>query len=83
MILYSKDINHISVPQYETLKMEAMLEFAKSFPKVYLALPSEEREIQKLHRQYVANLIYTIVGAPFKKWIDAMVEARNIKIIEE
>jgi len=42
-----------------------MLEFALQYPDVYRVLPIEEREIKKLHRGYVANVIFTVVGAPF------------------
>ena len=42
-----------------------MLKYAKRYPEVYQALPAVESEIQVLHRQYIANLIYTLVGDPF------------------
>ena len=82
-ILYSKDIKHISVPQFKGLGIDAMLDFAKDYPEVYQALPSEPRELDKLHRGYVANVIFTLVGQPFKNWINSVTEARNKKIIEE
>ena len=53
------------MPQFKGLGIEAMLDFAKDYPEVYYALPSERRELDKLHRGYVANVIYTLVGKPF------------------
>ena len=53
------------MPQFEGLSIEKMLEWALQYPDVYRVLPDEEREIMKLHRQYVANVIYTVTGAPF------------------
>jgi len=60
-----------------------MLEFALSYPDVYKVLPSEYREILKLHRQYIANVIFTVVGKPFQDWINGVAELRNSKIIED
>ena len=37
----------------------------------------------KTIRQFVANLIYTIAGDPFKKWVDKVIEDRNAKIIDQ
>ena len=54
-----------------------MLQWAKRHPDVHRTLPSEEREIEKLHRQYVANVIFTIAGDAFQKWISKVVEQRN------
>ena len=34
-------------------------------------------------RQYIANVIHTIVGEPFAQWVKARVEARNLKVAEE
>ena len=35
--------------------------------------------LKKLPRQYIANIIYTIVGKPFTDWIDARVNERHEK----
>ena len=45
-----------------------MLEFAESFPEVSNYLP-EERDIDKLPKAWIANVIYTIVGIPFRDWV--------------
>ena len=60
-----------------------MLDNAKNFPAVMAALPSEKSEREKLPRAYIANVIYTIVGPPFKQWIDDEITKRNDRIIEE
>jgi hypothetical protein len=60
-----------------------MLHHAKKWAAVTLALPLEPREIEKLPRQYLGNLIYTIIGSPFREWIDKAIKARNEKIVEE
>ena len=60
-----------------------MLHHAKNWPAVAKALPVEPREVIKLPRAYLANIIYTCVGAPFRNWVDKAIQARNDKIVEE
>ena len=67
-------------PQYKELKIEEMLKFAKAYPDVELHLPSEEREVLKLHRDYVSSVIYTVVGKPFKDWVDLKIRERNAEL---
>ena len=40
-------------------------------------LPIVRKEIDKLPRQYIANCIYTVAGAPFQEWCNEQVELRN------
>ena len=47
------------------------------------ALPAKEEEILKLPREYIGNLIYTIVGEPFQEWVKDRVEQRNAKLKKE
>jgi len=42
-----------------------------------------EKEIHKLTRQYLANVIYTVVGRTFSDWVEIKVAERNAKIKEE
>ena len=66
----------IDVPYYKGLKIEAILEFGRQYPLVVNALPVQ-KECLKLERQYICDLIYTIVGDPFSEWVDERVNARN------
>ena len=78
-MIKAKDIKHVTIPQFEGLSIEAMKEFAGQYDDVMAALPMVETELKKLPRQYIANIIYTIVGKPFDDWIDARVRARHEK----
>jgi hypothetical protein len=60
-----------------------MLEFAKSYDNVAQALPEVEKEVLKLPRQYVANIIYTLTGNAFKKWVGERVDARHKKVADD
>ena len=80
--IYGKVVKHIHVPQYEGLTINDMLKFGFEYDSVKLALPIVEKEILNLHRQYIANVIYTRVGEPFQKWVDKQVEARHKKVAD-
>ena len=76
-------MRHLGVPQFEGLSTKDILNWAKSYPEVALALPIEQREVEKLYRQYIINVVYTLVGSPFKKWVDKVLEDRSKRITEE
>ena len=46
-------------------------------------LPIEEKERLKLPRQYLANVLYTVLGQDFKNWVDEQVLKRNKKVTKE
>ena len=71
------NVKHITVPNFEGLTLETMLEYAAQHQNVMAALPLILREREKLSRGYVANVIYTIVGNPFKTWVDQRVNERH------
>ena len=47
------------------------------------ALPSERKEILKLPRAYIANVIRTIIGQEFEDWVREKVNARNRRVQDE
>jgi len=71
------DAKQITIPQFEGLKIETMLAYAETRPEVMEALPIVQRERVKLSRPYLANVIYTIVGEPFKSWVEQRVNQRH------
>ena len=81
--IHCDDVKVLTVPHYEGLTIETMLKFAESSPAVAKALPVEPREVLKLPREYIANIIYTLVGEAFAQWVQAQVQARNDKIASE
>ena len=71
------EVKHITVPRFEGLNLDAMLEWSADKPAVMQALPSVRREREALPRQYIANIIYTIAGEPFKNWVIRLVDTRH------
>ena len=75
-IVKSGRVRVLNVPHFDGLSINDFLKFATAHEKVFDALP-EENEIPKLPRQYVINIIYTIVGQPFETWVHSQVQIRN------
>jgi hypothetical protein len=65
-------IRHLAVPQYETLKVEHLLEFLDGHPDVKLYFPIK-KEIYKLPKQFIVNVLFTKVGGPFSQWVKARI----------
>ena len=55
----------IYCPQYENISVKGMLAEAKQDPELMNYLP-DEKELHLLPRQWLANVIYTRIGEPFK-----------------
>ena len=47
------------------------------------ALPRNERDILHLHRHYISTIIYSLVGKPFREWVDKRIVERNQKLEEK
>ena len=41
------------------------------------------KEIIRLPKQFIINVAYSIIGDPFKQWIHAQIQARNLKVTKE
>ena len=78
-----KEVKHMNVPQYDGLKIEAFYNFAKDYPECLNAFPVEQQEREKLPRQYIINVIYTLVGEPFRKWVDELVNGRHEEVADK
>ena len=62
---------------------EAFFKFAAAYPECMRAFPIDKHEWEKLPRQYVINVIYTLVGQPFRAWVDALVDTRHEEVAEK
>ena len=77
--LQSYHIKTIAVPHYQGLTIKDILAYAGDHEVVIQALPIP-RECHRLERSYLCNLIYSIVGEPFRAWVDGRVNLRNTKV---
>ena len=70
------DIKVLNVPLFEGLSIETILEFSKRFPDVEQYLP-DERDMGRLPRKWICNVVYTVVGQPFRTWVSDKIRKRN------
>ena len=78
-IVRCEDVKVLQVPHFEHLSIEDILEFASSHNGgvAMMALPESRKEVTKLPRAYIANVIYSETGEPFLEWMKLRVQARN------
>jgi hypothetical protein len=79
------DVRVIQLPHYIGLEIASILKWATNHNGgvAMQALPEREAEVFKLPRSYIANVIRTIAGVPFKDWTKQQVEVRNAKVTQE
>ena len=67
-VLKNESVNNITVPFYDSLSVGEILGRFGDIEKVKLYLP-EERDLPKLPRAYLCNLIHSILGKEFSAWV--------------
>ena len=76
-----EDVKVIAVPHYENLTLDLILDFGLASRAVVNALPVI-REVRKMPRGYICNVIYTLVGKPFATWVTERCKDRNQRFQE-
>ena len=66
----------ISVPQYEGLSIENILERGREHRELELYLP-EERDMERLPRQFIATIVRGLLTDKFDTWVSEIIEQRN------
>ena len=79
------DVRYINIPYFEGLAIDDILEFARNTQngEAMHALPLTQKEIEKLPREYLSNVIYTILGDQFQQWVNLRINARNQKVTKD
>lgn len=80
--LQSYQVKTIAVPHYKGLAIKDILDFVLGDAAVQNALPSP-KECLRLERAYICNVAYSIIGEPFRNWVEKQVNERNEKIAVE
>lgn len=70
-------------PQFEGLDKEDMLDWGLQYQDVKDALPDTQLEREKLHRDYISTVIYTIKGQSFITWCEQRIKERNDALLEK
>ena len=79
IVIKANRFRHLNVPQYDGLNVDKMLEFGNNYQNLFKFLP-DPVEIKKCPKQWLINVIFTIVKTPFADWVSDLIEARNHKI---
>jgi hypothetical protein len=79
--LRTTQIRTIHVPQYEGLGIKEIRQFLdQKHPEVYAYLPEPNLELPKTPKQWVCNVVATILQEEFTKWVKLQVWARHEKV---
>ena len=70
------------VPMYKGLTIDNILTEGRRSPAVSNYLP-DEKDLHRLPRQWLANVIYTLVGESFQTWVTECIRSRNDHIAEK
>lgn len=70
------------VPMYKGLTIDNILAEGRRNPEVSNYLP-DEKDLHRLPRQWLANVIYTLVGEEFQNWVTECIRNRNDHIAEK
>ena len=71
-------MKHIFIPHYEGLSIECILDQCKTWPHIFKWLP-HEKDLPKVPKQWLCNVIFTVIGEPFSDFVQAKIEERNSK----
>jgi hypothetical protein len=78
----SDNIRHLAIPQYDTLTIKQLFAFLCQHRRVCQYFPIE-KEMGKISKQWIVNIIYSVVGEPFADWVTERIKARNDKIVAD
>ena len=84
-IIKCDDVKYINIPFFEGLANEDIIEYVTTVNNGsdLMALPEPEKELLKIPREYLSNVVYTVVGDPFQNWVNQRINARNQKVTKE
>ena len=79
--LKTTDIKHLYAPQYDSLSVSKLLDFAAAYSAVEEHLP-EPRDIPLLPRQWILNVCFALIGNDFTDFVRSQIEQRNLKLAD-
>ena len=66
--LHNDAVKNIHVPQYKSLSLENVLNFASTKPQIDLYLP-DDPDLPKIPKQWIVNVCAAVIGSDFKEWV--------------
>ena len=68
-------VSYLFAPQYNGLAIKHILAIARSHPNVLQYLP-DELDWHRLPRQWLINVLNTIIGREFADWVNNIIHKR-------
>ena len=72
----------IFVPHYINLELREIIDFGLERNELMEYFPLT-KELTKMSRKYICDVIYSIVGDEFEEWVNARVNLRHEKMAEK
>jgi len=76
-------VRHISVPHYESLTLEKITEFCREQPNDIQSYMPDKGEVHKVSREWICNVVATVLGTIFTNWVKEQIEIRNEEVTEK
>ena len=77
-----KDVRHIAIPQYQGLTINDIAVFTNRYGSVGAYLP-DGKEIQKVPKQWIANVCHSVLKNIFADWVKEQIEQRNKELVQQ
>ena len=68
------------VPQYEGLGLKELYSHIDEAPNLQLYFPSLQKERARIPKQWIVNVLATLVGDDFQKWVKVRIDRRNERV---
>ena len=81
--ILSKDVRHISVPHYEQLTLKKISQFCERWPNAINPYLPDKNDIIHISREWICNVVSTVLKNRFSDWVDQQIEDRNEEITEK
>ena len=83
-MISTKMVKTIHIPQYEGLGVKEILRFLDdNHPNIFIYLPEREIELPKTPKQWIGNVISSMLGDRFNSWVQQQVNLRHDKVADK
>lgn len=79
LVFFKNALKPVSVPQFEGLSIENILERGREHNDLESYLP-EDRDMDRLPRHFIATVVRGLLKKDFDNWVEAVIEKRNENI---
>ena len=78
--IMSKNVWHCSVPMYDGLAIKDIMSFVEINHKEVLDYLPIPQELHKVSKEWICNIVATILGGHFVNWVKTRIEERNERV---